>query len=327
VRARLTGRSVRPEVFGRRQRETLVLGLVLGILVPVIVHGPYGLNVALNAALYALLSLGFFFQFALAGQFSFATPTFYAVGAYAAVWGGKHGGFVPAVLLAGVCAAALGFLVKLLLSRSPLIHFSIATLAFGQLGIIVLRNWHSFTGGDQGLYNIPTAKLLGINFDTPTKEYLLVAAFVLVGAAVAILFERSPAQRDLAFVRDMGAVAKTVGLRATLLQASAFAVGAAYMGVGGSLLVRTGGFITTTSFSVDIALSVLLMVLLGGTGSVWGPVVGAVALTLLPQFLSSWANYQDLIYAGLILAVIMLLPGGIASLPHVVKRRVTGKGR
>ena len=150
---------------------------------------------------------------------------------------------------------------------------------------------------------------------------------MLIGAALAILFERSPAQRDLAFVRDMDAVAKTVGLRATLLQASAFAVGAAYMGVAGSLFVRTSGFVSTTSFTVDIALSVLLMVLLGGTGSVWGPVVGAVVLTLLPELLSSWANYQDLIYAGLILAVIMVLPGGIVSLPKLIRRRLPGRAR
>ena len=198
---RLKATWVRPEVFGRRQRETLLIGLAFGVLVPVFIHGPYGLNVATNAALYALLSLGFFLQFALAGQFSFATPTFFAVGAYATVWGGKHGGFATAVVLAAIVGGVLGFLVKLLLARSPLIQFAIATLAFGQLGIIVLRNWHSFTGGDQGLYNIPTAKLFGINFNTPTKEYLLVAAFVLIGAALLIIFERSPAQRDLAFVR------------------------------------------------------------------------------------------------------------------------------
>jgi branched-chain amino acid transport system permease protein len=327
LRTRLIGQGLRPEVFGRRQRETLLLGLVFGVMVAVLIHGPYGLNVATNAALYALLSLGFFYQFALGGQFSFATPTFYAVGAYAAYWSTKHGGFLVSVLFAAACAAALGFLVKLLLSRSPLIQFAIATLAFGQLGIIVLRNWHHFTNGDQGLYNIPTAKIFGYNFNTPTKEYLLVAGFVLIGAALAILFERSPAQRDLAFTRDMDVVARTVGLRATLLQASAFAVGAAYMGVAGSLFVHTSGFVSTTSFSVDIALSVLLMVLLGGTGSVWGPVVGAIVLTLAPQVLSSWSKYQDLIYAGMILLVIMVLPGGIVSLPHVIRRRLTGRGR
>jgi branched-chain amino acid transport system permease protein len=322
IRSRVTSRVVRPAVYGRHQRETLLVGLVVGVLVAVLIHGPYGLNVATNAALYALLSLGFYFQFALAGQFSFATPTFYAVGAYASIWGGKHGGFLVGVIFAAVITGVLGLIVKLFLSRSPLIHFSIATLAFGQLGIIILRTWTSFTGGDQGLFGIQPAKIFGLKLDTPTKEYLLVAAAVFIGAALAIAFERSPGQRDLAFVRDMGPVAKTVGLRATLVQAAAFAIGAAYMGVAGSLFVRTGGFITTTSFTVDIALSVLLMVLLGGIGSVWGPVVGAAALTMLPQLLSSWSKYQDLIYAALILAVIMVLPGGLASLPSVVRRRL-----
>src|SRR5579859_5643890 len=126
----MTSRVVRPTVYGRHQRETLLVGLVVGVLVAVLIHGPYGLNVATNAALYALLSLGFFYQFALAGQFSLATPTFYAVGAYASIWGGKHGGFLAGVVVAAVVTAVIGLVVKLFLSRSPLIHFSIATLAF-----------------------------------------------------------------------------------------------------------------------------------------------------------------------------------------------------
>ncbi len=315
---------VRPHVYSRRQREFWLVGVVIAALVPLLIHGAYGYNLAVNALLYAILAVGFFYQFVLSGQFSFATPTFYAVGAYVYVWSSRHmGGFLVGFVVAAVLTAIIGAAVKLLLARSPLIHFSIATLAVGALGIIILQNWHSFTGGDQGLYGVAAPNLFGYTFDTPTKQYLLVAGVLLIGVGLAILYERSASERDTVFVRDMGAVAKTVGLRSLRIQATTFGVGAGYMGVAGALYAATSGFVTTTAFDVSIALQVLVMVLIGGVGTVWGAVVGAIAVyELQQQALQSIINYEDLIYAVLILVAILVLPGGLTSIPTVVRRQL-----
>lgn len=315
---------VRPHVYLRRQREFWLVGVVIAALVPLLIHGAYGYNLAVNALLYAILAVGFFYQFVLAGQFSFATPTFYAVGAYVYVWSSRHmGGFLVGFIVAALMTAIIGAAVKLLLARSPLIHFSIATLAVGALGIIILQNWVSFTGGDQGLYGVATPNLFGYAFDTPTKQYLLVAGVLLIGVALAIFFERSASNRDTVFVRDMGAVAKTVGLRSLKIQATTFGVGAGYMGAAGALYAATSGFVTTTAFDVSIALQVLVMVLIGGVGTVWGAVVGAIAVyELQQQALQSIIRYQDLIYAVLILIAILVLPGGLTSIPSVIRRQV-----
>lgn len=319
---RLAGRVIRPAVYGRRQREAWVVAVVIAALVPLLIHGAYGYNLAINACLYAILAVGFFYQFVLAGQFSFATPTFWAVGAYVYAWGARHaGGFLVGLVLAIVVTAVIAALVKILLSRSPLIHFAIATLAIGSLGIILLRNWHSFTGGDQGLYGITPAKIGGLNFNTPTKQYALVVGVLLIGVGLALLYERSATQRDTIFVRDMGPVARTVGLPSLKIQCANFGVGAGYMGAAGAIYASTSSFLTTTAFDISIALQVLVMVLVGGTSTVWGAVIGAIGVyELQSQALQSLTNYQDLIYAVLILAVILVLPGGLVSLPSVVMK-------
>jgi branched-chain amino acid transport system permease protein len=322
IATRLSPPAVRPAVYGRHQREQWLLALVAAAVVPLLVHGAYGYNLAVNACLYAILSVGFFYQFVLAGQFSFATPCFYAVGAYVYIWTSRNlGGFLVGFIVAAVVTALLGAAVKLALARSPLIHFSIATLAVGSLGIILLRTWHSFTGGDEGIYGIAPAKLFGYTFNTPAKQYVLVVSVLLLGVGLALLYQRSAAQRDTMFVRDMGPVARTVGLRSLKVQATNFAVGAGYMGMAGALFASTAGFVTTVGFDVSIALQVLVMVLVGGIGTVWGPVIGAVVLyDLQTQALQKWTNYQDLIYAVLILFVVVLLPGGLTSLPSRVRR-------
>ena len=321
----LSARLVRPKVYSRHQGLTWLGALLVAALVPVVVTTGYGYNIAANSGLFVILSLGFYFQFALGGQFSFATPAYYAIGAYVLAWLAPSEGFLLAFAAAVVIAAVVGGLTKLLLVRSPLIHFAIATLAFGQLVLIVLENWKSFTGGDQGRFNIPPPSVFGYTFDTNTKQYYLCAAVAMVGVGLLILFERSPAQRDLVFVRDMGQVAKTSGLRASYTQIVSFAAGAGYMGAAGALLASISGFVDLNSFStsnsVSVALLVLLMVLLGGVGFVWGPVIGAIVLTVLPQELSSLQNYEELIYAIAILVVILVLPGGLTSLPAEVRLR------
>ncbi len=323
----LTERLVRPRVYGRHQWRIWWGVAVVVALLPLVIAGGYQFNIAVNAELFAILSLGFYFQFALAGQFSFATPAYYAVGAYTFAWAAPSGGFLLAFGAAVVVTAALGALTKLLLARSPLIHFAIATLAFGSLVLIVLQNWTSFSGGGQGTFGIPQPSIFGYLFDTGTKQYYLCGTVTLLGVALLILFERSPAQRDLVFVRDMGAVAQTAGLRSAHVQVVAFGAGASFMGAAGALLASTAGFVDLSSFStangVSIALLVLLMVLLGGVGSVWGPVIGAALLTVLPQVLARWKSYEELIYSVIILVVILVLPGGITSLLTELRTRRT----
>jgi branched-chain amino acid transport system permease protein len=314
----------RPRVLTRHQWWYWLGVTGLAIIVPLLWSGGYSNNIEINTLIDITLALGFYLQFALAGQFSFATPAYYAVGAYSFCWGVNHWGFLVAFIFAIVVTAIIGGLTKLLLYRSPLIHFAIATLALASLAFVLFEHvLTGLTGGDQGKFNIPTPSIFGYQFDTQQRQYYLVAAVVVIVIALLIFFERSPAQRDVTFIRDMGAVAKTSGLRVDLAQITTFAAGAGIMGAAGALLASFSGFVDINAFAFTIALNVLLYVLLGGVGTVWGPVLGVIALYTLPQrFLTTGLlNDEDIIYAVAILVVVLILPGGVASLPAEFKSR------
>ena len=313
----------RPRVFGQHQWYWWAAVAIFVGFVPQIWGGGYYNNIEINALLFSLVALGFYLQFALAGQFSFATMAYYATGAYSFTWAAPRWGFLGAFVFAVAITTVFGGLTKILLVRSPLIHFAIATLAIAGLANILFEHvLTGITGGDQGEFGIPTPSLFGYQLDDQVREYYLLAAVMIIVVALLILFERSPGQRDTVFARDMGPVARTTGLSVNRIQITAFAAGAGIMGAAGALLASTSGFIDITSFPIQTALTVLLFVLLGGIGSVWGPILGVVALYVLPQvFLTHILTYEDLIYATAILVVILFLPGGLTSLPVEARSR------
>lgn len=315
-------RVPKPTVYRRRQRESLVIFVIAVLVLPQFVHGFYGWGVANTAMLNTILALGFYYQFALSGQFSLATGAFYGVGAYTSAWASGNGGFVTGFIVAAIVAGLLGMGLKIALARSPLLHFAIATLAFGSLVFIVLRTWTSFTNGGGGKFGIIAPSLFGKDFKTPTESFYLSAGIAFIGLVLLVLFERSAAQRDWVFVRDMPTVARTSGLPVSWVGIAAFGVGAAYMGAAGSMAAHTQGFIDLNKFTAVVALDVLIMVLLGGIRSVWGPVVGALVITVLPEWLRDLQDYKELVYAILILLVILVLPNGLTSLPGRVRMAI-----
>jgi branched-chain amino acid transport system permease protein len=125
--------------------------------------------------------------------------------------------------------------------------------------------------------------------------------------------------RELTMARDKGPVAASAGLRPRELQLVAFTVGSAMQGVAGSLYAHNSGYFSLESFSIDISLSVLLMVLLGGLGSIYGPVIGAAIIVYLPELLRDANRYSEIVYAGLVLVIVVAFPGGIADARRVVR--------
>ena len=120
---------IRPSIYDRHHFRTLGAAVAIVVAIPLFVSGIYGMGVATSCGLFAILSLGFYYQFALSGQFSFATSGFYGIGAFTSIWASKDFGFVGGILAAVVVCAIIGAFLKVLLARSPLIQFGIATLS------------------------------------------------------------------------------------------------------------------------------------------------------------------------------------------------------
>jgi branched-chain amino acid transport system permease protein len=316
-------RLVMPPAYQGRPFQLLAVLVFLGVFPPLIQPDAYDLGLLNNALIYALLTLGFYWCFALAGQFTFAVFGMYATGAYTSVWVAKHfGGFWSGLLGAIVVTAALGALTKLAFARCSEIYFAIATMALGSLIVILFREWTSFTGGYEGIGDIPLPSVFGYVLDTGQSRYYLGLGILAALLLLTILFFRSPVARDLAFARDKGPVAAVTGIRPIRLQLMGFAVGSGIQGIAGSLYAHGAGFFSVESFSIDLSLLVLLMLLLGGMVSMYGAVIGAVILVYLPEFLRDAARYAEIIYALAILVIIVAFPRGIAGLRYTVGKVV-----
>ena len=292
----------------------------VGVAVPQLYGGtPYRDSLLAEIVINAILALGFYWCFSLAGQFSFGVFAMYATGSYVSVWAANHfGGFWSGLVGAALVTALLGALTRLAFAKLSPIYFAIATMGVGGLLLILFRQWTSFTGGYNGIGSIAIPSVFGYQLSTVYDRYFLMLALLVLFLALTIALLRSPAMRELTMARDKGPVAATAGLRPRQLQLVAFTVGSAMQGVAGSLYAHNSGYFSLESFSIDISLNVLLMVLLGGLGSIYGPVIGAAIIIYLPELLRDANKYSEIIYAGLVLVIIVAFPGGIADARRVV---------
>jgi branched-chain amino acid transport system permease protein len=324
------GHPLAPPVYRGKQWVFLILMLVVGVVAPRVVGGDaYHQGVLNNAMLYAILALGFYWCFSLAGQFTFAVFAMYATGAYVSAWGAQHfGGFWSGFAIAVVVTGLLGGVIRLVFVRLSPIYFAIATLAVGGLLLILFREWVSFTGGYTGISILSTPSFFGLALNTPTRQYYLMLGVLGVFMVATVAFVRSPAMRELIFSRDNPAVAATSGLKPRHLGLIAFLVGSAMQGAAGSLYAHSSTFFSLESFSVDISLSVLLMVLLGGAGSIYGPIIGAVIIVYVPEILRNAREYSQIIYSALVLVIVLAFPAGVAGVRGTVSgwmRRARGR--
>ena len=320
-------RLLAPPAYRGYQWPFLGLVLVVGAVVPEFFGGTYYADGVLNQALInAVLALGFYWCFSLGGQFTFGTFATYAAGAYFSVWGANHlGGFWGGFALAVLVTGALGALTRLMFFKLGPIYFAIATLAVGGLILIVFREWVGFTGGYNGVGHIAIPSFFGTPLNTLHLRYYLMLGVLGVCLVATVALIRSPAMRDLVFSRDKRAVAATAGLKPAFITLSVFTVGSAMMGAAGSLYAHNGSFFSLEAFDVGISLNVLLMVLLGGSRSIYGPLIGASLLVYLPELLRSVQTLSGLIYAGLVLVIIVLFPDGIAGIRVIAERWIRAR--
>lgn len=314
----LTGsdsRPLAPPVYRARQWPTLAALLALACFVPKVFGGdPYHDGLLNNTLIDAILALGFYWCFCFAGQFTFAVVAVYATGAYVSVWAANHfGGFWSGFVLAMIVTGLLGGAIRLLFIRLSALYFAIATFGVSGLLLVLYQNWVSFTGGFQGVSKIAMPSFFGLQINTAHRQYYLLLGVLGLFLLGTIAFLRSPAMRDLTLARTNAPVAATAGLKPQQLMLAGFVAGSALQGAAGSLYAHTSTFFSLESFDPTISLTVLLMVLLGGMDSIYGPVIGAAVIVYLPEILRSWQKYSDVMYSALVLIIVIAFPRGIAG--------------
>lgn len=295
---------------------------VSGILVMVLVN--IILTVSLN------LASGFL------GQLVLGHAGFMSVGAYASALFTLNSGlpisvaFPLSILIAGVVAVIFGILIGIPALRLKGDYLAIITLGFGEI-IKVLINFFDFTGGARGLRGIPRVvdKSSGISVEFVKFSYAFFLAVLTIYLITA--FIRSRHGRAVIAIREDEIAAEASGINTTYYKLLAFVMAAFFAGVAGALYAHHLGVLNPAKFDFNYSVEILVMVVLGGMGSITGSVVSAIALTILPELLRGFSDYRMLAYSVILILVMLFKPTGLMggyefSLSRLI-RKLRGKNK
>jgi branched-chain amino acid transport system permease protein len=307
-----------------RQKNWAVLGALVACLAAILImvpfiSGEYYIHVGILVLMNVVLVLGYRLL-CLTGLYSFCHITFFAIGAYtSALLSSKLNFPVWICFLAAGAVAAL-FSVALIIPAARVrgVYFFLVT--FGFLGAMesVFLHWTSFTGGDAGI--LITAPIIGSG--TQTQDYFVILAFALITILVMWRIERSRYGRELAPIGSAEGLAAASGINVLKNRVFAFAIGAGFAGFAGSLFAHDAAYISSNNFSMWGTIYILVWLVVGGASKMWGPVVGAVAMTLIAELLRMSGIWQALFYAGVLLIVVMVMPQGIVGLVDKIRARL-----
>jgi branched-chain amino acid transport system ATP-binding protein len=284
--------------------------LSVGCAIAVFTLDSYSLLVFTLCALAAVVGVGLNILIGLSGQISFGHIAFYALGAYVSALLTMAGWPLWLALpLSGIVAAGIGALLAIPALRVSGPYLAMITIAFAFVVHHGLIEWRGVTGGSNGLMGIPLPEFAGLD---PAVLLALLAAALMIGA---LLFYQRLRQsswgKALRAVKASETAARSLGFNPVISKTLAFALSAALTGLAGGLLAPLLMFINPESFPFSQSILFVLAVIVGGSGMLFGPLVGALLIVLVPELLSDFAEYRLLIFSVLLLLVLWIAPNGL----------------
>jgi branched-chain amino acid transport system permease protein len=277
------------------------------------IKSSYLLQLLTFIGINTLLALGLNMLMGYAGQISLGHAAFYGLGAYTSGILTVHFNCSPwlALIAAVILTAVAAFLIALPLLSLSGFYLGMGTLGFGMIGYVVFRQWSTLTGGDSGLVGIPALEAGLISFSPSRNYFFLVWAVAILGIFACERLIQSRIGRAMRAVHDSERAASSMGIDTGRLKVHIFVLSAVMAAVAGFLYAHFVSFISPSSFDFLVSVRMVTMVVIGGMASVWGSLLGAAVMTILPESLSVFTEYEMIVY-GLILIVIMIvLPQGL----------------
>jgi branched-chain amino acid transport system permease protein len=271
----------------------------------------------------AVVAIGLNLLSGYTNQLSFGHAGFLAIGAYTAALLTIHAPALPVVVslaVAGGLTAVVGLAFGVPCLRLSGLYLAMATLAFGFVIAEVLLNLDGLTRGADGL-RVPVARLGGWALASDMARYYLVATVAALLTAAAWNLARTRTGRALLAIRESEIAAQASGVSVARYKTIAFGVSAFYTGVAGGLFAFVVGFLSPDAFDVFLSVDFVVMIIVGGLGSVPGSIVGAAVVTVLHDSLAAFQNYRPLIFGVILVACMLFMPGGITSAARALARR------
>ncbi len=300
--------------------------LALALVLPLITRDPYVMHVMVLVMIFAIFASAWNLVTGFGGLKTFGHHAFFGLGAYGSALLAINLGLSPWITLwlGGLIAAAAGLLIGTPILRiRSMPHVAIVTLGFAEIVRICIANFSGLTRGEMGLWGIPqfegfTLPGVGkVSFSPADKVsfYYLALALLVLMTVVIVRLMRSKTGLAMLAMRDGEDAAESLGVNLTRMKLMVFGLSAFIVGVAGAFYAHYLLILTPASaVGVDLMISIIAMVLVGGLGTFAGPLIGALVLTVLIELMRDLENYRLLGYGLLIVLIVMFLPRGLVTL-------------
>ena len=307
-----------------RERTAWSALLLLALAFPWLAGNDYHLTVMSTAYIYAIATVGLNLITGYTGQFNLAHSGFMAVGAYTVgILTVDYGmPFWGAFALAGPAAAALGFFVGIVSLRLKTHFFSIFTLCVGYIMYLLIEKWESLTHGTVGIVGIPAPEsFAGLDFSEPRTQYYLVLLFLVACLWLMHRIVRSLLGRTFIAIRNGDDLAQALGIDLMRNKLLAFMLSVFCAGAAGGLYAGCVRFIGPGVASVDHTFDMTMYMLIGGIGTLAGPVLGAIGVPWLTQYLQFLQDYRFVVFGPVLVLLVIFLPHGVVGTWAIWRRR------
>jgi len=300
-------------------RALIIAAILVAIALPAADPPQYFLRILTMVGIYGLLATGLNIVVGRAGLLDLGYVAFFGLGAYAyAMVASEHFGlhfpFLAAVVVATAVAAVAGVLLGIPVLPLRGDYLAIVTLGFGEIVYLVLLNLDrpiNITGGVSGILEVDHADLFIFTAESLTANYYLILFFLLLAVLASYRLVASRIGRAWVAIREDETAAAAVGINTTSAKLWAFAIGASFSGFAGSLFAALQGAVFPNTFLFTQSILILAMVIIGGMGTLWGPLIGAAVMVVLPELLRDIGAMRFVI-VGIIFVVLMIFrPFGI----------------
>ncbi|HOJ62606.1 MAG TPA: branched-chain amino acid ABC transporter permease [bacterium] len=320
--------------MGRQNRTALVFLILLMAIGPwVIGTHSYWINVFVFAGLHALIAIGLSLLMGYAGQISLGHGGFFGLGAYIS-------GLLATLLhwnpwFSLLAALALTALAALLIGIPSLRlrghYLAMATLAFGEIVVITFNAEVNLTGGPSGFGQIPRLSLGGLSLKDDLVFYYFVWSLVILVLAGSLNLIHSRVGRALRSIHGGETAANAMGINTAAYKVQVFVLSAVLAALAGGLYAHYVTFVSPTICEIKFSVILVVMVAVGGMTSVWGALLGAIGLTILPEFLTVFEDMDILVYGMILMLIMIFAPGGlfgwIVNGSGWIRRRTAGRVR
>lgn len=298
----------------------IIIGLfsfIAVVFIPLVLP-PFQLRMLTEIGILTLFAMTWNMIFHYAGLLSFGHAAYFGMGAYTAVLGWLHIkdlSFLSGILLGGFSAGLLGFVLGAFLVRMKGTYFALLTLAFNQLIWAIVWKWRAITGGDDGIGKFIKPPLLGSISMTDAINFYWVCLFIVgIGIFICWFVTKTPFGNVISTIKANEERANFIGFNTNISKLIIFTIAGFLAGISGALFAQLQEFISPGIIDLGMSTNVLFMAFIGGTSSLWGPLVGASIFVYLSEYLSVVTDRWEFILGVIFVIIVLFAPQGLLGL-------------